>query len=194
MIRTFQAIAGGLAAAALSTAAFAADVIVVDLARAVAESKAGQHISTELTKLHGEMVAELEAQGTPVGEELEKFRTDAASLTPEAAREDEAFVQRGRALQSDVRNFQISQELRRRELMATRAQALSKVSAQLDTIVTEVAAEKKASVMLDRSQVLLINDETVDVTAEVIARLDSQLPTVPVERVTIELPQQPAAQ
>ena len=67
-----------------------------------------------------------------------------------------------------------------RELKITEAKAIGQINQRLKTIINQIAKERNADVVLEKS--LVIYGGPADVTDLVISRLNSQLTTVPVTR------------
>ena len=80
----------------------------------------------------------------------------------------------------DQQKFQVEQAYTERELKITEAKAIGQINQRLKTIINEIAKERNADVVLEKS--LVIYGGPADVTDLVISRLNSQLTTVPVTR------------
>lgn len=99
------------------------------------------------------------------------------------------------ALQARIRTFQQAEEAAQREL-ATRTQTLQstqahvnqQISARLVPIINNVMTARGAQLVVDKGATLA-SANNIDVTGDVLAQLNQQLPSVSVT----PLPQQPAA-
>jgi len=174
-----------LAQAAPAAAAPQAAIIVVDMNRIGAESAAGKSGATQLrTKADGARarVKTLQDQLRSEEETLVKAR-QANSMAPEA------FQARVKEFQTKQANAQ--QELGNREQELARSEAFvrQQIFNAVAPIIQAVMRERGASIVLARDAALAVTP-TLDVTAEVIRRLDAALP-----RVNVNAPaqaQQPA--
>lgn len=105
-------------------------------------------------------------------QELAKKRT---ILSPEAfAKERRQFEQRVVGVQKLVQK-------RKRQLDQAQIDAMLKVEAQLNKIVGDIAQKREASIVLRRNQTILVARD-IDVTAEVLTRLNKELAKVPVTK------------
>jgi len=95
-------------------------------------------------------------------------------------RADSSLVAQAQALQTDQQKLQVEQYYTQQELKITEAKALGQVSKRLKVIIDQIAKERNADVVLEKS--LVIYGGPADVTDLVISRLNSQLTTVPVTR------------
>lgn len=105
-------------------------------------------------------------------QELAKKRT---ILSPEAfAKERRQFEQRVVGVQKLVQK-------RKRQLDQAQVEAMFKVEEQLNKIISDIAQQRKASIVLRRNQTILVARD-IDVTAEVLDRLNKELTQVAVKK------------
>ncbi len=179
------------AAAVALTAAGAASaqttVLVMNSNQVLNEAKVGQHVKERLQAISEEMVAELQAEGNPLDSEFSAFQAEVAALSQEALQERDDLRQRFQDLQQKGVQFRVSEQLRARELVATRVQALRPVREALDEILEKLVADRGADILVER-EVLIFASEAVNVTQDVIDLLDARMTETPVERVRIERP------
>lgn len=161
-------------------------VIVIDRDRILAQSEVGQHVAQRLTTIEAEMAAELQAIGTPLAQERDALNAETASMTPAAVQARPDLMQRIEALNQNAAAFEQARRIRAEELERTRVQALRPVGEALDGIVQQLVADEEPDLLLDRS-VLYYASENVDMSASLIAQLNEQLPTVPVNRVRVSV-------
>lgn len=181
------AIAGALAFAAVlpvSTAAYAQAapaIVVVDMSRIAAESAASKSAEPQLKAKFESVQARAKTLG-------EQFRGEYESLQkaqPSMAKE--AFQAKAKELQQ--RQVTAENEVRGKEqdygrsVQYVRQQILEAVN----PIITAVMREKGASIALDR-EVTLATAQSLDVTNDVLTRLNAALP-----RVNVNPPAAPAA-
>jgi outer membrane protein len=176
-----------LAVVALAGPAMAqTKVIVIDRDRILAQSEVGQHVAERLTTIEAEMAAELQAIGAPLAQERDALNAETASMTPAAVQARPDLMQRIEALNANAAAFEQARRIRAEELERTRVQALRPVGEALDGIVQQLVADEAPDLLLDRS-VLYYASDNVDMSATLIAQLNAQLPTVPVNRVRVSV-------
>jgi outer membrane protein len=98
-------------------------------------------------------------------------------LTPEA------FAEKRRAFEEDVSEVQRLVQQRRRQLDQVAEVALNEVKTALIEIVTGIAEERGFNLVLPSSEVLFFARK-IDLTEEVLAKLDARLPDVVVSHAT----------
>jgi Skp family chaperone for outer membrane proteins len=94
---------------------------------------------------------------------------------------DEAFADKRRAFEEDVGEVQRLVQERRRELDRVAEVALNEVKTALIEIVTGIAEDRGFNLVLPSSEVLFFARK-IDLTEEVLAKLDAKLPDVVVSQ------------
>jgi outer membrane protein len=95
----------------------------------------------------------------------------------------EAFAEKRREFERQVADVQRLVQERRRELDSASAAALKQVQDALIEVVTSIAEERGFNLVLPSSQVLFFARK-IDLTDEVLAKLDERLPDVRVPKAT----------
>ena len=95
-------------------------------------------------------------------------------------RADTSLQAQAKSLQTDQQKLQVEEYYTSQELKITEQKALAQVSKRLKTIIDQIAQERNADVVLEKS--LVIYGGPADVTDIVISRLNSQVTSVPVTR------------
>lgn len=144
---------------------------VIDLQRVLREADAAQAVRDK----REEFVAAYQADAARVEQELRAADQDLARLRASAEPED--FAAKRSAFQQRVAESQRNVQQRRRNLERAFGKAMSEVQQATIRIADEIAAEKGVNVILYRSQVFLF-DNAMDLTDEILERLDSRMPTV----------------
>ena len=188
-----------LALAALGAAALAAPtmasaqrvpgavVAVVDTSRVYAECTACRSAQTAL---QGQVTALQNRQRT-LGQQLQtegKPIQDAVNALGNK-QPDAALQARVRAFQQ--KEQQANQELQtgQQRIQSTQANVLRQINERLGPIITQAMTARGANIVVDKDQTLA-NGAGTDITADVLARLNTALPSVSVT----PLPQQPQQQ
>jgi len=175
-----------LVVAAPAPAAFATNILVMDSNRVLNMSAVGLHVKERLAEIAQEMDAELETEGEPIRTSLEQFQTDTAELTREALAERTDLLERQQGIQQQLVALNVSEQIKARELVATRSQALAPVRAALDEVLQAVVDERGADILIER-EVLIFANEAVDVTDDIIEALNARLSTTEVVRVRMPI-------
>jgi outer membrane protein len=168
-------------------------IAVLNEERVLRESAVGQHIQTRMQAIAQEIDAELTAMGTPIQQETERLNAETASMTPQAIQQRPDLMQRIEALNQQAQQFEIARRARQQEIVQTERQAMRPVYEALQPILEAVVAERGIDILIDRSNLVFASPET-DISADVIARLNQQLPTVAVTRVRVSQDASAAAQ
>jgi outer membrane protein len=173
-----------LLALCASAQSFATNVLVMDTDRVLNASAVGTHIRDRLTAIGEEISAELSSEETSVRTEVDQFNTDTADRTEEQIAADTALVERRNQLQTRVVELGLSEQVKQRELAATRNAALEPVHTALSEVLEEIVAEKGADVLVERSLLIYVGEGS-DITDEVIEKLNARMSTIAVERVRL---------
>ena len=181
--RTFtRALAGFVVAASFAGASFAqSTILVVDTQKVLKDSIVGQHVARQLETIYTSASSEMKAKRSPLESKAKSLQAQLSTKTSvEAIRADMALQSQAQALQTDQQKLQREEYYTAQELKITEQKALGQVSQRLKTIIDQIAKERNADVVLEKS--LVIYGGPADVTDVVISRLNSQLTTVPVTR------------
>ena len=159
-------------------------VIVVDMDQVFANSAAGKQAQTELKTKLDAIQARVSQLRTSLGTEEQQL----GQSRPQAAGAELT------AWETKVRDFtarktQAEQEVQKREqdFQAARQYVLKQINDAAQPIITAVMRERGASIALAQGATLQ-NAASLDVTADIIARIDKSLP-----RVSTTPPAAPAA-
>ena len=181
--RTFLRIAAGFAVAlAFASASFAqSTILVVDTQKVLKDSIVGQHVARQLETIYSSAGSEIKAKRSPLESKAKSLQAQLKTKTSvEELRSDASLQAQAKSLQADQQKFQVEQYYTERELKITEAKAIGQINQRLKTIINQIAKERNADVVLEKS--LVIYGGPADVTDLVISRLNSQLTTVPVTR------------
>lgn len=166
-------IAGALPAPALAQSAPAATIIVVDIERVVSQSAAGKQAM-------GEIQGKVTALQTRANALQGQLKTEADAIQAGQANKSLA----GPALETRVKAFgdkqqSAQQEVGRleNEIQRSRQFVLQQISDGVGPIVSQLMKERGANIALPKGATLQ-HAPALDVTTEVISRLDKSLPKV----------------
>ncbi|HSA82663.1 MAG TPA: OmpH family outer membrane protein [Geminicoccaceae bacterium] len=174
------ALATALATAALSDEAQAQTLpptvaAVIDYQRILRDAVAARSIRDQIEVRRKAYQEEISKEEQRLHEADKEFAKQRSLLTAEA------FTEKRREFEQEVAEVQRLVQERRRELDNVAAVALDQVKEALIEVVTSIADERGFNLVLPSSEVLFFA-RRIDLTEEVLAKLDSRLPDVRVSK------------
>jgi outer membrane protein len=169
------------AATALPTAALAqaaapqSAIIVVDMNRVVAESAAGKSGSSQLKA----QVDSAQARAKTLAEQLQKEEETLVKARQANSMAPEAFQAKVKELQTKQNNARTELGNREQQIQRSDAYVRQQIFQAVNPIIQALLRERGAQIVLAREAALAVNP-ALDVTAEVVRRLDAALPRVSV--------------
>ncbi len=148
-------------------------VAVVDVQFILQEAAASRSIQKQLEaqrETYQNEISKQEDRLRAVEQELNRQRS---VLSPDD------FAQKRREFEQQVADVQRTVQARKRVLDQAFNESMTKVRDTVLQIVTEVAGEQKATLVLAKQQVVLA-EKSLDLTSAVLERVNRKLPTVPV--------------
>lgn len=145
-------------------------VLVIDQDRLFAESQLG---AAALSRIEGD-ARSLAAENRQI--EAELLEEERALTEERAELSVEEFTERANSFDEKVRRLRNEQDAKARALTRAREEARSQFLGDIGDVLSDIARERGAVVMLDRRQVFLSVD-AIDVTDEAIARINRALDT-----------------
>ena len=148
-------------------------VAVVDVQFILQEAAASRNIQKQLEaqrETYQNEISKQEGRLRTVEQELNRQRS---VLSPDE------FAQKRREFEQQVADVQRTVQARKRVLDQAFNESMTKVRDTVLQIVTEVAGEQKATLVLAKQQVVLA-EKSLDLTSAVLERVNRKLPTVPV--------------
>lgn len=162
-------------------------IIVVDTDRILSECTACRAASTTLQGQETQLTQRAQALDAQLKPERDAIQAAVRALG--TRQPDAALQQRITAYQTREQQARTELENRQRQLQSTVAHVRQQVGSRAAQITEQVRARRQAAVAIPKSGVIA-TDNSVDVTSEVLAALNQQLPAVSVT----PLPQQQQAQ
>ena len=144
---------------------------VIDYQRILREAAAARSIRGQIEVRRKTYQEEISKEEQRLHEADKEFAKQRSLLTAEA------FTEKRREFEQDVAEVQRLVQERRRELDNVAAVALNQVKEALIEVVTSIADERGFNLVLPSSEVLFFA-RRIDLTEEVLAKLDSRLPEV----------------
>ncbi len=162
-----------MVAVAPAHAATLEGVGVVNIQKIMRDSKAASSVRDQLKNKQKSFQSELDAKEKALQQEDQELAKQRANLSQEAfTQKVTAFSQKAMAARQEIQN-------KRAQLDKGFAGALGKIQDTTIAIVQEIAKEKNLKLVVSSSQVLY-SDAEMDITNEVLTRLNSKLPSVSV--------------
>ena len=166
-------IAGALPATVLAQAAASAAIIVVDIERVVSQSAAGKaamgEIQGKVTALQTRANA-LQGQLKTEADAIQAGQANKSLAGPALDTRVKAFGQKQQSAQQEVGRLE-------NEIQRSRQFVLQQISDGVGPIVSQIMKERGANIALPKGATLQ-HAAALDVTTEVITRLDKSLPKV----------------
>ena len=162
----------------------ALNVLVVDVQSLLQNSKSAKMVRQQIEQKRSEYAKEISQQEDVLRRERDALQRQQASLSAEA------LNQKGRDFQQKVNELDRGVQGKRQALERSNAEALESIQGVMLKIITELAKERKANLVLQRSELVLF-DQSFDVTDQVLLKLDEQLPTLTVNFVAPTPPEPP---
>ncbi|MGA0546392.1 OmpH family outer membrane protein [Brevundimonas sp. VNH65] len=149
----------------------------------LAQSAAGQAVAARMQQLATEVEGELQPYATTIQSEAQALQAGASTIPADQ------LQQRRTALQQRAQEAQQLEQTRTNELRYTLARQREAIAAAVEPIMVAVYQERGCSVLLERENAYIVNP-AMDVTATVIERLNTQLPTLTFNRMAVPVQQQ----
>src|SRR5437763_7617516 len=149
-------------------------VLVVDVQSLLQNSKAAKMVRQQIEQKRNEYAKDISHQEETLRQERDALQRQQASLSAEA------MNQKGREFQQKVNELDRNVQSKRQALEKSNADALEKIQQSMLKIISEIAKERKANLVFQRSE-LVLYDQVFDVTDSVLKKLDEDLPTLTVD-------------
>lgn len=149
-------------------------VLVVDVQSLLQNSKAAKMVRQQIEQKRNEYAKDISHQEETLRQERDALQRQQPSLSAEA------MNQKGREFQQKVNELDRNVQSKRQALEKSNADALEKIQQAMVKIIGEIAKDRKANLVFQRSE-LVLYDQAFDVTDTVLQKLDEQLPTLTVD-------------
>lgn len=149
-------------------------VLVVDVQSLLQNSKAAKMVRQQIEQKRNEYAKDISHQEETLRQERDALQRQQSSLSAEA------MNQKGREFQQKVNELDRNVQSKRQALEKSNADALEKIQQSMLKIIGDIAKERKANLVFQRSD-LVLYDQAFDVTDSVLQKLDEDLPTLTVD-------------
>lgn len=176
LIHTAALVAGSLLAATAAQAQKApgAVIVTVDTQRIFSTCNACKAAQTQLQSQATQLQQLAQSLGTPIRTEAQAIEKAASGKAPDAA-----LQARINALQTKQNSANQQLQQRQETFRRNQAYVAQQINTRLEPIITQVMTQRGANLALD-SQATLAASASLDVTNDVLAQLNSALPSVSV--------------
>ncbi|OJX81003.1 OmpH family outer membrane protein [Magnetospirillum sp. 64-120] len=147
-------------------------IVIVDAARVQRESTAGKGLAAERERYQQTYNTEFETARKQLQAAEQDLAKQRSSLAPDV------FQEKVRTLNARIAEFQRQYQGAVRALDKSTATASNDLQKAVVGVTSEVASEAGAGLVLHKQQVFL-HDERMDITAQVIERLNKRLSSIP---------------
>jgi Skp family chaperone for outer membrane proteins len=147
--------------------------MVVDVQALLQNSKAAKMVREQIEGKRAEYAKDISHQEEALRQERDSLQRQQATLTPEQ------LNTKGREFQAKINELDRDVQAKRQALERSNADALQKIQDVMVKIITDIAKDRRANLVFQRSELVLF-DQGFDVTDQVLQKLDEQLPTMTV--------------
>ncbi|MCH8835346.1 MAG: OmpH family outer membrane protein [Proteobacteria bacterium] len=149
------------------------NMAVIDTAVIRVNSRAFKDIRAQIAKYRKAIRADIQKEEEALRGANEELARKRAILAPET------FAEERRQFEDRLVQVQRTVQKRKKDLERVAAEAVKKVEAVLNKIITDVANEQSLGLILRKNQTVLVANE-LDITPHVLKRLDTALPSLKV--------------
>lgn len=151
-------------------------VVIADINQIMRNAQSAKDVQTQIDKAMAQFSHEVSTNENELQTMRDTLERERNTLTPDA------FSAKTRQYQERFDALDRVVQARRQALQKSYNDAMTKIENTALQIITQVANEHKANMVLTRAAVLFAAND-LDITAEVTKRLDAELPSM-----TVELP------
>jgi Skp family chaperone for outer membrane proteins len=166
------------AAAAEAAAPAIPGICVYSQELTIGNSIVGKYVAQRLQQLEAQTNAEVNDTYTKLQADNKTIGAQAATMTPEQRQ------QAGTGLQQRADQLQQLAQVRQREMQLTQQTAVGQIVQSLNPLIVDSFSAHKCSILIDRNATLLAAS-TMEITADLTARLDSKIQQFAFDRATL---------
>lgn len=154
--------------------ALRSSVAVVDMQLLMRESTAAKSIQEQIEKQHGKYQQQITAQENNLRDAEKELGRQRTVLEPEA------YGQKRKEFERKIGDVQRDMQEKKRALETAYARGIDAVQRKVIEIVSKIAEERKLMMVLPNAQVILV-ENAMDITKDVLTKLNEELPAVKVD-------------
>ena len=152
---------------------------VIDMQKIMRELDVIKDINSQVRALEEQAKAELTAEEKKLKDERTQIERQKSLVTPEAYSKKQTDFNRKAA------EFRVKVQEKNKQIQLSRVNALDKIRSQMLPIIREVMDKNGAGLILDVKEVLFV-EKPLEVTGEVMERLNKDLKKIKVELVPLK--------
>ena len=149
-------------------------ITIVDLQYIMRESKAAKSIQDQISKMRDKYKKELQEKEEDLKEKEKEL------IEKRKVLQGEEFEKLRKDFEKDVITVQKQVRGKQVELDRAFSQAMDEVRAEAVKIIAEMAEQRGASLVLPRQNIIIV-DQSLDITRDVVSKLDATLDIVDVD-------------
>ena len=157
---------------------------VVDVQSILRDSKASKSVRPQIEKLRSTYQAAVRERETKLRKSSQDLQRQRAILS------SDAFAKKRRKYEAQARSAQTEFQARKRQLDSAYSAAMGKVQKSMLLATAKIANERKLDLVLPKS-IIILSAKDLDITKEVLKRVDKNLPSV---KVTMPKPTRPGGE
>lgn len=147
---------------------------IVDVQKILRDSQASRSLQPQIEKLRKNYQSSLRKREAELRKASQELQRQRAILSPQA------FAKRRNAYEETARTAQVDFQRRKRQLDDVYGAAMRTIQKSMVVAAAKVAEERNFDIVLPKSLVLLA-DQKLDITGEVLRRIDKDLPSIKLE-------------
>src|SRR5579864_2267922 len=148
-------------------------IMVVDVQALLQNSKAAKMVRQQIEAKRAEYAKDISHKEEALRQERDALQRQQSTLSADQ------LAAKGRDFQAKVNDLDRDVQAKRQALEQSNAGALQKIQEVMLKIITDIAKDRKANLVFQRSELVLF-DQGFDVTDQVLQKLDEQMPTLDV--------------
>src|SRR5580704_6663973 len=148
-------------------------IMVVDVQALLQNSKAAKMVRQQIEAKRAEYAKDISHREEALRQERDALQRQQPTLSADQ------LAAKGRDFQAKVNELDRDVQAKRQALEQSNAGALQKIQDVMVKIITDIAKDRKANLVFQRSELVLF-DQGFDVTDQVLQKLDEQMPTLDV--------------
>jgi len=145
---------------------------------AMGQSAVGKAAATRMQQIRAQISAELSGEQTSLQDDAKAFEAKRASLT------QEQIAAQGQPLQERYQALQQKATQRQRELEYTGQHVRVRIAQAMEPLVRSVFEQRHCSILLNGDGAVMAENPAMDLTPDVVARLNEKMSTITFDRET----------
>ncbi len=165
-----------------NTATAQSKILVLDYNKVINDSQAGKSVRSQLKTIVKSMENEVKNKVKRLETEGKGIQASTKGLTMADLKSRPDLTQKIKSFGAKQQKTQLDVKYKDAELQKTEGKALAQINKKIKTIIDAVARERGADIVVEKRGSTYYSSASIDITATIISRLNSQLPKVTVVR------------